>query len=193
MDTLIQPYKKTSMETGFDKAQLSVNVTGELNLEIRDELAELIVLKDLWPASNVTSQQLTVYRMILSYVKVTREERRQALQALSLTSSFFPSVKEIYDMVLLIREKKGQKPRQLTADEAWKCIVAQINDPKEHFYPNPEAEKAIKTMGGWRIFDGDDPLQILYAHFRDTYDIIVAENRTKSVLDLILQEECKHD
>lgn len=175
--------------TGITKVRPPLPTTYLTADNLEQELKELITLKDLWPASTVTSQQLTAYHMILKSVNVTMEERRQALQALSLTKNFFPSVKEIFDMVLLIRAKKGKQTKHLTASEAWQKVVSQINNPKEKSYPNLETQMTIKAMGGWKIFDGEEPLQVIFAHFKGTYEEICDSVKTNSILDLILNNQ----
>ena len=170
-----------------ERGNIPSKASAEKQMELLQDLKELIALKDLWPRSTVTSQQLTAYHMILTSVNVTREERRQALQTLSLTSKFFPSVKEIYDTVLLIREKRGMLEASISVTEAWKWVIGEINNPKEPKYPNEETKLAIKHLGGWRVFDSEESIQIIFAHFRDIYTEIMAAKKMDRIVDLIMK------
>ena len=75
----------------------------------------------------------------------------------------------------------------ISVTEAWKWVIGEINTPKDPKYPNEETKLAIKHLGGWRVFDSEESIQIIFAHFRDIYTEIMAAKKMDRIVDLIMK------
>ena len=163
--------------------------------QMRDEakaiVDTLIIYKNLYPASKIDDNGLLLYAVALVRDNYSNTEVRLAMESLSKTSKFFPSLSEIIEAIEKL-ERAATGDGILDFDEAWADVYKEIKRCSVYSTPQfatPEIAAAVKRIG-WDTLCNmqSDAVSTVRAQFKKFYEITVYRKKERDSTTWLLHQ-----
>lgn len=152
--------------------------------QMRDEaksIADVLILyKNFYPASKIDDNGLLLYAVALVRNNHSLSEVKLAMEYLSKTSKFFPSLSEIIEVIEKL-EETATGEREKDFDEAWAEVYGEIKRYSVYGAPRFSSAAIRETVRnlGWDTLCNmrSDEVSVIRAQFERYYKIYI--NRSK--------------